>query len=88
MDVLHDMHLTLVFRQRESSRPVSHAPFPRVVRDRETDELDERRSRPALRFVFFVRPRGRPHAGEIDLSSGRDAACEGGDQAKWKNRSG
>src|SRR5262245_53876605 len=71
MDVLHDMDLALMFRQRQAARPVGQTPMPCLIVDRKPDEFDKRRTWTAFRFVFVIRPGRSPKPRQVQLRKRR-----------------
>src|SRR5688572_10546502 len=55
VDVVRDVHLTLMFGQRQAPRAIGQTPLPRLIVDRQPQELDERRPRRALRTILGIR---------------------------------
>jgi hypothetical protein len=73
MDVRHDVHLALMFLEREPRGAVSKSPLPGLIIYGKTDKFDQRRALHALWPVLVVCVRG-PEAGEIHLSECRHTA--------------
>ena len=87
VDILDNVHLTLVFRKGQTPRAVSQAPLPGVIINRKAEEFDERRSSQTLRVIFILRARS-PDAREIDLRKCGNAGKQNQRQKQRDDNSG